>query len=348
MVEQINDSFSVILLSKGDSPTIFLESNPLLWQGISSDGLTIVPDFTLSANQPVITPKILSSLRSEYIPIVPESDRWWYNDQELTFASNGDVTAPAAAVGLFRRDKVAGTLRVINNLASATNKNPDTIKFEGVIETGGTTTIVSHTIRVQIEEMAGSTYTGQVQLSSTTIDATDTVITATARLFASAAEITTGFNMKWYEAVALTENPTGWIPFKLGSGKSITIGAVDVDSRQLFKAEFEVNNNIVSTVIFAIYDTQDPYMISMPYKQKYITEDESTEATLNLIDRKTGSTVTGVDWELWHQDTMGRIVTISTPVTNNKVTIKGSDLIQLNPEGEKIGFIRTHITATKL
>lgn len=348
MVQQVNDSFSVTLLSKGDSPTVFLEANPLLWQGISADGLTIVPDFTVPTNQPVITPKILSSLRSEYISIISESDRWWYNDQELTFDSNGNVTVPAAAVGLFRRDKVAGTLRVINNLASPANRNPDTIKFEGVIETGGTTTVVSHTIRVQIEEMAGSTYTGQVQLSSTTIDSPDTTITATARLFAAASEITTGFNVKWFEAVALSENPSGWVPFKPGAGKSITIGAVDVDSRQLFKAEFEVNNNVVSTVIFAIYDTQDPYMISMPYKQKYITEDESTEATLNLIDRKTGATVSGVDWEIWHQDTLGRVVSISTPVANNKVTIKGSDLTQLNAEGEKIGYIRTHITATKL
>lgn len=348
MVQQINDSFSVTLLSKGDSPTIFLEANPLLWQGISSDGLTIVPDYAVPANQPVITPKILSSLRSEYISIIPESDRWWYNDQELTFDTNGNVTAPAAAAGLFKRDKVAGTLRVIKNLASATNKNPDTIKFEGLIETGGTRTVVSHTIRVQIEEMAGSTYSGQVQLTSTTIDAADTVITATARLFAAAAEITTGFNVKWYEAVALSENPTGWAPFKIGTGKTVAIGAVDVDSRQLFKAEFEVNNNVVSTVIFAIYDTQDPYMISMPFKQKYITEDESIVATLNLIDRKTGATVTGVDWEIWHQDTLGRIVSISTPVSNNKVTIHGSDLKQKNAEGQEIGFIRTHITATKM
>ncbi|MDD4778912.1 MAG: hypothetical protein PHV53_11585 [Fermentimonas sp.] len=347
MVQQVNDSFTVILLSKGDSPTVFLEANPLLWQGISSDGLTIVPDFKIPANQPVIKPKILSSLQSAYINIIPESDRWWYNDQELTFDANGNVTAPTAYVGLFKRDKVAGTLKVIDNLVSMTNKTPDTIKFEGVIETGGTTTVVSHTIRVQIEEMAGSTYSGQVQLSSTTIDAPDAVITATARLFAAAAEITTGFQVNYYEAVPLSQNPSGWEPFKPGSGKVVTIGAVDVDSRQLFKADFIVNSNVVSTVIFAIYDTQDPYMISMPFKTKYITKDESTTATLSLIDRKTGATVSGVTWEMWHQDTLGRIVDISTPVVNNVVTIKGSDLEQLNNEGEKIGSIRTYITATK-
>lgn len=347
MAQQINDSFSVILLSKGDSPTVFLEATPLLWQGISSDGLTIVPDFTVPANQPVIRPRILSSLKSEYVNILQESDRWWYNDQELTFDSAGNVTAPAAFIGLFRRDKTAGTLRVINNLVSPTNKTPDTIKFEGVISTGGTTTVVSHTIRVQIEEMAGSTYSGQVQLTSTTIDEPDTVITATARLFAAAAEITTGFSVNYYEAVPLSENPTGWVPFKVGSGKTVTIGAVDVDGRQLFKADFIVNGNVVSTTIFAIYDTQDPYMISMPFKTKYIAEDEATTATLSLIDRKTGAAVPGVTWEFSFLDTLGRVVSISTPVANNVVTIRGSDLTELNPEGEAIGAINTYVSATK-
>lgn len=347
MAQQINDSFTVILLKKGDSPTIFLEANPLLWQGISSDGLNIVPDFTVPENQPVIRPRILSSLKSTYISIIPGSDRWWYQDQELSFDNNGNVTAPAAYVGLFKRDKVAGTLRVINNLVSMTNKTPDTIKFEGVIDTGGITTVVSHTIRVQIEEMAGSTYSGQVQLSSTTIDTPDAIITATARLFSAAVEITSGFTVNWYEAIPVSEDPSGWAPFKVGSGKTTTIGEVDVNGRELFKADFVINGKVVSTVIFAIYDTQDPYIVSLPFKEKYIGADESVEITPSLIDRKTGATVTGVTWEMQSHDTLGRIIQLSTPVVNNKIVISGADLTKLNQEGEEIGSIRTYLTATK-
>jgi hypothetical protein len=346
MAQQTNESFSIILLRKGDSPTIFLEASPLLWQGISSDGLTIVPDFTVPANQPVIRPRILSSLKSTYIPIIQGSDRWWYQDQELIFDDSGNVTAPSAYAGLFKRDKVAGTLRVIKNLVSMTNKTPDTIKFEGVIETGGITTVVSHTIRVQIEEMAGSTYSGQVQLSSTTIDAPDAIITAVARLFSAAVEITS-FSVNWYEAVPVSENSSGWAPFKVGSGKTTSIGAVDVNGRELFKAEFVINSKVVSTIIFAIYDTQDPYLISLPFKEKYIAEDESVEVTPSLIDRKTGAAVSGVTWAMQFHDTLGRILQLSTPVTNGKITITGADLTSLNQEGEEIGAIRTYITATK-
>lgn len=347
MATQVNDSFSVILLKKGDSPTIFLEANPLLWQGISADGLTIVPDFTVPGNQPVIRPRILSSLKSAYIDIIPGSDRWWYQDQELIFDSSGNVTAPAAYVGLFKRNKEAGTLKVINNLVSPANRNPDTIKFEGVIETGGLTTVVSHTIRVQIEEMAGSTYSGQVQLSSTTIDTPEAEITATARLFSAAVEILSGFTVNWYEAVPISQNPSGWAPFKTGSGKTVTIGATDVNGRELFRADFVLNGNVVASAIFAIYDTQDPFIISLPFKEKYINEDESVEVSPKLLDKKTGAVVSGVSFEFQSYDTLGNIITLSTPISGGKVTITGSDLTALNPDGNERGSIRTYLTASK-
>ena len=57
----------------GDTVTVRLEWDKALYQSISDGGGVVMPDWSVGANQPTITPVITSSVKTGFISIIPSS-----------------------------------------------------------------------------------------------------------------------------------------------------------------------------------------------------------------------------------------------------------------------------------
>ena len=329
----VRGSLTVTLVRQGDTVSTCLESNKDLFQAISGDGGIIAPDWAVAANQPTISPKILSSLTAEYLTPVAGSDKWFYNFQKLIFNASGVCTAPSNCVGKFKRNP-NGTLTPIANLASATNKNSDVIKYEGVVNSGYETE-VSATIDIRIEEVSSATYTGLIDLNTTTIATASGTVTAKPRLLSGVTQMAdSSFTTKYWKSVTTAEDTDGtadnWIAFKPESGKTLTITAADVDGQETFKCEFIIAGKVVSTSLFNVMDTQDPYaLVLIPRGAPELSKSKDTFiADAKLIRREDDSAVAGRTFVFTAYNSKGDVITLSTAATPTSYTIKYADAIR--------------------
>lgn len=321
---------TITYVQQGDTISTVLESTKDLFQAISADGGVIAPDWSIAANQPTISPKSLSALTADYISVIAGSDVWYYNFQRLTFDAPGNCVAPSNCVGKFRRNP-AGTLTIIKNLASAENKNADTIKFEGVVNTGFETQ-VSATADIRIEEVSASTYSGLVDLNTTTIAMASDVITAKARLLSGVTEMAANsFACRWWKSVTDAEDTDGtrdnWIRFKAAADKIQSITADDIDGQETFKCEFLVGGKVVSTTMFNVTDTQDAYAIVLIPRTKTIINATHPVAVYDakLINRQTDAEITGKTFVFTAYNTKAKAITLKTALTAASFTVTKDD-----------------------
>lgn len=326
----VRGAITIQMVRSGDTLSTCLEATKDLFQAISGDGGVIAPDWTLVANQPTISAKILSSLSANYIPIIPGSDEWYYNTQKLTFDVSGVCSAPANCVGKFKRN-TAGTLSVIRNLASSTNKNADVIKFVAVVNSGFETQ-VSATIDVRIEEVSASAYTGLVDLNTSTISTATGTVTAKARMLSGVTEMAqSSFTCQWWKSVSSAEDNDGtadnWIRFKAEADKTLTIGASDVDGQETFKCVFLVEGKPVSTSLFNVMDTQDPCAVVLTPRTGKTVDSTNASAVVDakLVRRENDSVISGKTFVFTAFNSRGRAITLKTAIASTSFTVTFDD-----------------------
>ena len=135
--------FYVGMIIDGDSAQGNIRSTKPLVQMYQKDTGKCVPDWSVAANQPVIYPVIRSGNENVIKPIVSGTEKWHYNNtpynvqrfrigyrsgcgsrkMQTTTYNNGAVNVPA--------------LKIVGNLASASNMDADTIRMDGEIEASG-------------------------------------------------------------------------------------------------------------------------------------------------------------------------------------------------------------------
>lgn len=350
-MSNVQGNIVVQRIKNGDTISTMLQSTKDLFQAISADGGVIAPDFGVASNQPTISPYIQSALTAKVLPIVDGSDEWYYNTIRLVFDSSGVCTAPAAAIGKFKRN-ANGTLSIINNLASASNKNSDTIRFEGVAQSS-IEIRTSATIDVRIEEVSASAYNGVIDLSSSTIATSSDTVTAKARLVSGVTEMApNAFTVKWYRAVTASEDNDGvadnWVDFKPGSGNSVTITESDVSGQQLFKADFYVEGKVVSSSLFNVIDTQDPKVITFDNNSPTLTDSTpSVVIRARLISRDQGVESSGAAFTFDAYNSRGRKITLAAASTSNTFTVSTADTDRKESgESEENGNITVIATTT--
>lgn len=335
-------SISYYLLKNGDTLSPIIESNPPLYQAMSNDGLNILPSFLIVENQPLSRLKVLSSLEGKYVNLLPGTEKFYWNDQLLTFDADGNCTAPSGWAGFFKKEGQA--IRIIKNIISPTNRANNTLTIAGTVRSGGIEKDVQASAAFIFGELGGTPYRLLVNLSSTTIDSADTVITAKARLL-SDVEMTSGFSVNWLRTTTVGTDDDGWEEYK--TGITIQIPASDVRGREMFMAVAKIDGKEVGRYLFEIFDTQDNYYIAIPQKEYALADGEVVTVNLKLIDKYTGAEIAGASFEATHYDTMGRVFTPSVPATNNgaTITLSSEDLTALNLEGNEVGEATVAISA---
>lgn len=298
-------SITIKRLRNGDSLYITLESNGIpLYQGIDTSAGTVSPDWTVAANQPVLTPKV-TSVRGN--TVTRSSHQWKYNGQLLLFtgATSADGNWRTDSTGKFQINLTTGNddgaLKIIDNLANVNAVANGLLEYTCVATVSGTNYNVSKSIDVVIQSMGASSCYGAIIASPQTIDATNTTSTLKTILQVGASSVTT-YHVKWYK------DDTAWSA--MDGMKQISVGRSDVNGTQLFIAEFYLKDTDTTPVARAgvyIIDSLDEFRVEFDYVSTAVEVAPGQDVTVKakVINTRTNTVQTLSD-PTWKCDVMDK------------------------------------------
>lgn len=325
-------SITVKRLRNGDTLYMAFDYNgKTLYQGVDPVSGAIAPDWTVAANQPVITPRC-RSVRG--VTVTRSSHQWSYNGQTLLFtgATSADGNWRTDSTGRFQLNLTSGddggALKIIDNLANPSAVANGQLEYTCVATYDGANYNMSKSIDVVIQHQGASAYYGSVLASPHIIDATATTSTLTTAL-QSGADVITGYYVKWYKG------STAWTA--QNGNKNITVGRSDVDGTQLFIAEFYLKSTDTTPVARAgvyVIDSLDEFVVSFDITSaaKEVAPGQDVTVKGKVVNTRTNSVqaLTGAVWQcdVMEKDTWTSIkqsstdtITVTTAETdrNNKI-----------------------------
>lgn len=280
------NSLSIKRLRNGDSLFLSLSLNGKpLYQAIDEQTGGVTPDWTVAANQPVITPEA-SSVRG--MTVILSGHTWRYNGTALAFTGATSEGFTTDSTGKFALNPTTGALKIIKNLASEDNIASDTLMYSCTATVAGVEYSLSKSVDVQIQKCGASSYYGFLNASTTQLDADTTSATITSELWLAAAPVGS-FHVVWYK------DDEKWTA-KAGQ-KTITVTRDDINGCQLFVAEFYLDSSDVNYVFRAgimLVDTMDEIML-VPYissSNKEVDSGMPVTVAARIVKTSTGAVLT--------------------------------------------------------
>lgn len=273
-------------LRNGD--TLYLTFNlgtKPLFQTVDGQTGAISPDWTVAANQPLVTPQV-GSTRSNVVTLSNHS--WQYNGATLNF--NGAVTDGYTldSTGKFAMNTATGALKIVANLASTSNMANDTLTYSVTATVGGIAYTLTKSIDIQIQSAGASSYFGYLVATTTQLDSDHASATVAAELWLSTSPVQ-NFYVKWYKG------STEWAA--MAGQRSVVVSRNDIDTSQLLIAEYYLQSgdtNYVARAAITLIDTLDEIIV-VPYissAQKEVDVNKPVTVACRIVKAVDGSVLT--------------------------------------------------------
>ncbi len=214
---------------------------------------TVSPDWTVTANQPVVTPK-LTSLSGGTVTL--SDPVWQYNGTTLVFTGSADTDGYLTdTTSRFKMHPTTGALRIIANLASATNVASDSLSFSCNAVTSGVEYQMNGTLTINIQNSGSNAYYAYITATTAIIDKTTTTTELTAGLMLGGTDLTLPgiYTLKWYK------NDTEWTA--AGNSEKVTVTREDVNAVQLFILKVYQGSELIASAGIYITDAADDYTV---------------------------------------------------------------------------------------
>lgn len=224
MTNSISGSVTLKRLKKGATVILSLRTGDnALYQGWNTKAETALPDWTVAANQPVVTPEVTATGASGIVATIT-TGAWAYNGMTLTVGSTsaGDGFYVCTNNTAFAINPSTWAIKIIKNIASATNTASDTLTFTCTGEVDGSEFAAESSTEIQLQILGNSA--AAVHISGPCVLSTDTdSVTLTAHFFVDGVEKTSGYAYKWTkeDGKALSNS---------GSGSKQTVTRDDIDA----------------------------------------------------------------------------------------------------------------------
>jgi hypothetical protein len=320
-------SCTVRRLRNGDTLFLSFDTNGIpLYQGVDPTSGAVTPDWTVAANQPIITPKVASSRNNT---VTLSNHTWEYNGVTLLFNSSygtdGDYIKDSTKK--FELNQTTGQLKIVDNLASTINYANDTLAYSCVATVAGLEYNLAKSLDINLQAVGASSYIGFIIPTTTQISKTVTTTILKTQLMLGKDTISSYYT-KWYKGVDRTEM-TG----NAGS-KAPTIGRDDVDGTTMFYCDFYAKEGDITPVALAacrITDVSDEYIIvyGITSDNKVVDDGKPVTLTGKIIRMRDNKDVTSdVSNAVWETDCMNHKTWKSTrtaPVASNTITITTAD-----------------------
>lgn len=325
-------SITIKRLRNGDNFFISLEvTNGIpLFQGVDEKTGVPSPDWSVAANQPIITPRVTSA-RGNNVDLSFHS--WKYNGVALNFNGAESDGWKLDSTGKFKINTSTGALRIVNNLASKTNCANDTLTYECVATISGVEYNLTKTVDILIQTVGANGYVGFIIASTEQLTAEVTSCTLNTRLMLAADDVTS-YYVKWYKDDTIWTAQNG--------KKSITVGRNDVDGTQLFIAEFykdSTSNTPLYRAGVRIIDTLDEFQVQLAITSanKEVAPGNSVVVAASVVNMRTNTVVApqGAVWSLrvmekknWTEKrrVATNTITITTADTDDPTTGEENDV----------------------
>ena len=311
-MNNVSGNFFIEMLVDGDSAQGNIRSTKPLVQMYNPNTSTCIPDWTVQANQPIIYPVMRSGNENSIKPIIAGSESWFYNNTSISFNASGIATSPDNVVGKLQKITFNnGTvdvpaLKIIGNLASATNMDADTITMAGKIEASGHSLQFSVDIALAISEYTDSAYSGFIHVSNGGIIDEDSETIVLQQVLYKGGDIvpSANYTVEWFKDSALE-------PFSTSS--SVNLTQADIDSKNIIRCTFKVNAEVVASYAQEVSDETDPYFIDVVWNGKTkLATGESATGQCKVKKVGSGEVQTGFTFAITMTNTAGAAFTPAT------------------------------------
>ena len=265
----LSASFKLFATSDGStiSGSLRVDGYPLV-QRYTAGTEKYVPDFAAlpEADRPTIYPVLRD--QSTAAVLTPNTYEWRYNDVLLAFGADG-LSTNSGMAGLFKRidnyqASIGGqtfqlqALRVMGNLASATNHDNDRITLGGTVEAAGSSVAFADLAKdVVIQESTGNQYSAAiVNDAGSALTDEVTTLTESLQIYKDGVLLTdtTGVAYQWYVLL-----PSG--KQNLGTAATQAVGLDDVDGSSVIGCDISVAGSVVASAYDLVTDYTDPYLV---------------------------------------------------------------------------------------
>lgn len=311
-------SITIKRLRNGSSVFLTINKSVDLYQGIDPESGVITPDWTQSANQPILTP-VVQSTRGYAVAL--SQFAWAYNGLNINFSVDDQDGWFSDASATFKMNTSTGALKILKNLASLSNTGNDTLTFSCVASVAGADYVMTKDEIVNIQNMGASSYYGSILATTEQLTSDVTSAHLNTTLYLAASPLA-DYYVKWYKDVDLWAEKNGQ--------KNITVTRDDVAGTQLFIAEFYKSSGDTVPVYRAgirIIDTSDDFRIGFSITSSNVEVDAGLPVTVQayIINVTKNETVTPSS-PTWRLDVMDKNTwTVLRSVATNAVSISTTD-----------------------
>ena len=226
-----------------------------LFQVVDTNTGTPTPDWTQTANQPIIQIGIRSAAG---YPTEITNVTWAYDGQTLNFTYNGSDWVTASNNSSFQA-RINGNyyeLKIVSNLASKKVVSNKQISYEISYVSNAHSDSIHGSIDVLIQQAGSDSHNLQITTNLVELDASNNEATLTAVAYYGKTPVSIGSNeytIKWYQDNVELSGQTG---------ATLTVNREMVSGGSIFVAKLLKNGNVVAQDGQRINDIADEYQIT--------------------------------------------------------------------------------------
>lgn len=268
-----------------------------LFQVVDTNTGTPTPDWTQTANQPIIQLGVRSAAG---YPTKITNVSWAYDGVTLNFTYNGSTWVTANNNSSFQA-RINGNyyeLKIVSNLASKKVVSNKQISYEISYVSNAHSDSIHGSIDVLIQQAGSDSHNLQITTNLVELDASNTEATLTAVAYYGKTPVSIGSNeytIKWYQDNVELSGQTG---------ATLTVNREMVSGGSIFVAKLLKNGNVVAQDGQRINDIADEYQITYTPTDagsNYVAPNHS--ATFNLAVTKNGNLYSGevlFSWQIYN------------------------------------------------
>ena len=339
-------AFSVRFLRNGDQITVVRNvvdkdgNGAALFQVVDTTTGTPTPDWTQTANQPIIQLGIRSAAG---YPTEITNVYWAYDGQTLNFTYNGETWVDEQNKKPFQA-RINGNyyeLKIVNNIASKDVVSNKQISYEVSYSSNAHRDTIQGSIDVLIQQAGSNSHNLQITTNLVELDASNTESTLTAVAYYGTTPVSIGTNeyaIEWYQDNVKLSGQTG---------ATITVNRDMVSGGSIFVAKLLKEGNVVAQDGQRINDIADEYQITYTPTNagsNYVAPSHNAVYTLAMT--RNGNPYTGsvsYSWQIYNA--LGKLKKSVTSSPSNKVTVTPDDCKVVTGDNEYYSDCDVQVTA---
>ena len=336
-------AFSVRFLRNGDQITVVRNvidsagNGAGLFQVVDTTTGTPTPDWTQTANQPIIQIGIRSAAG---YPTEITNVAWAYDGKTLNFTYNGSAWVTANNNSSFQA-RINGNyyeLKIVANLASKTVVSNKQISYEISYVSNAHSDSIQGSIDVLIQQAGSDSHNLQITTNLVELDASNTEATLTAVAAYGSTPVSIGTNeysIEWYQDNVKLSGQTG---------ATLTVNRDMVSGGSIFVAKLLKDGSVVAQDGQRINDIADEYQITYTPTNagsNYVAPGHKAVYTLALT--KNGEPYNGgvaFAWQVYNAMGVGKSIG-----DTNTVTVTDNDCLVGSGEGAYYSDCDVQVTA---